>query len=124
MNYKEALDYIHSLTKFGSKPGLSRITELLNLLDNPQNDIECVHIAGTNGKGSVSTMISSALISSGKKTGLYISPYIIDFRERIQINGEYIEKEELAELTSFVKLKAEKIKDTPTEFEFKTALMF
>lgn len=124
MNYKEALDYIHSLTKFGSKPGLSRITELLNLLDNPQNDIECVHIAGTNGKGSVSTMISSALISSGKKTGLYISPYIIDFRERIQINGEYIEKEELAELTSFVKLKAEQIKDTPTEFEFITALMF
>ncbi len=124
MTYNQALDYIHSLNRFGSKPGLSRIVELLNILGNPQKDIACVHVAGTNGKGSTSTMINEALIASGKKVGLYTSPYIIDFRERIQINNTYINKRALSRLVNKVKTVAEKMQDHPTEFEFITALMF
>lgn len=120
MNYNEALDYIHSLLVFGSIPGLERITELLEKLGNPQDGLKFIHIAGTNGKGSTCTMLSSVYKESGYKTGLYTSPYIVDFRERMQINGEYIPKETLARLT-------EKVKNTGivvTEFEFITALAF
>lgn len=124
MTYQSALQYIHSLNRFGSKPGLSRITKLLELLDNPQKNLSCIHVAGTNGKGSTSTMISSALIEAGKKVGLYTSPYIIDFRERIQINNTYIPKRTLARLVNKVKKVAEGMEDHPTEFEFITAIMF
>ena len=124
MTYQSALQFIHSLNRFGSKPGLSRILELLNLLNNPQNNVSCIHVAGTNGKGSTSTMISQGLIESGKKVGLYTSPYIIDFRERIQINNTYIPKRTLARLVNKVKAVAEGMKDHPTEFEFITAIMF
>lgn len=120
MNYSDALNYIHSLEVFGSRPGLTRISELLKVLGNPQNDIKFIHVAGTNGKGSVCTMTSYALRSAGYKTGLYISPYVTCFRERIQINGEYIDEETLARLT-------EKVKNTGievTEFEFITAVAF
>ncbi len=118
MNYNEALKYIHSLLVFGSKPGLERITALLNALGNPQDELRFIHVAGTNGKGSVCTMLSTIYAKAGLKTGLYTSPFVVDFRERIQINGEYIEKEALAKLT-------QKVKDTGitvTEFEFITAL--
>ena len=124
MTYQSALQFIHSLNRFGSKPGLSRILELLNLLNNPQNNVSCIHVAGKNGKGSTSTMISSGLIEAGKKVGLYTSPYIIDFRERIQINNTYIPKRTLARLVNKVKAVAEGMKDHPTEFEFITAIMF
>lgn len=124
MTYLSALQFIHSLNRFGSKPGLSRILELLNLLGNPQNDVSCIHVAGTNGKGSTSTMISQGLIESGKKVGLYTSPFIIDFRERIQINNTYINKRSLARLVNKVKTVAATMKDHPTEFEFITAVMF
>ena len=124
MTYNEALKFIHSLNRFGSKPGLSRISELLNLLNNPQNSVNCIHVAGTNGKGSTSTMISQALIEDGKKVGLYTSPYIIDFRERIQINNTYIPKRSLARLVKKVKAVCETMADHPTEFEFITAIMF
>ena len=87
MVYEEALQYIHSLMRFGSRPGLERITELLKELGNPQDDLSIIHVAGTNGKGSTSTMISSVLSASGKKTGLYISPFVTEFGERIQIDG-------------------------------------
>lgn len=120
MNYNDALNYIHSLEVFGSRPGLKRIKELLSALGNPQNDVRFIHTAGTNGKGSVCTMMSYALRSAGYKTGLYISPFVICFRERIQINGEYIPEETLARLT-------EQVKDTNiqvTEFEFITAVAF
>ena len=120
MNYNDALNYIHSLEVFGSRPGLERIKELLSALGNPQNDCKFIHVAGTNGKGSVCTMMSYALRSAGYKTGLYISPYVTCFRERIQINGEYIKEESLARLT-------EKVKNTNievTEFEFITAVAF
>ncbi len=124
MTYKTALEFIHSLNRFGSKPGLERISELLNLLGNPQKELKCIHVAGTNGKGSTSTMISQGLIESGKKVGLYISPYIIDFRERIQINNTYINKRTLARLVNKVKTVAAGMPVHPTEFEFITAIMF
>lgn len=124
MTYLKALEYIHSLNVFGSKPGLSRIKKLLSLLGNPQRELSCVHIAGTNGKGSTATMIATALKLSGKKVGLYTSPYIVDFRERIQINNNYIGKKDLSVLTNLVKQKAESMDEQVTEFEFITALMF
>lgn len=118
MNYNEALSYIHSLLVFGSVPGLERITELLSKLGNPQDKLKFIHVAGTNGKGSTCTMLSEVYKTAGYKTGLYTSPFIVDFRERMQINGEYISQEDLARLT-------EKVKNTGvvvTEFEFITAL--
>lgn len=120
MNYNETLDYIHSLGNFSLPPTLDRIKTVLAKLGNPQNEIKAIHIAGTNGKGSVSAMLASAFKEAGYKTGLFISPYIIEFTERIQINGEYIEKNALCEY-------AKKVKDTDvalTEFEFITALAF
>lgn len=118
MNYNEALSYIHSLLVFGSVPGLERISELLGKLNNPQDKLKFIHVAGTNGKGSTCTMLSEVYKTAGYKTGLYTSPFIVDFRERMQINGEYISKDDLARLT-------EKVKNTGvvvTEFEFITAL--
>ena len=94
MTYEEALQYIHSLDKFGSRPGLDRVRRLFNLEPSSLNQ-HFIHIAGTNGKGSVSTVLSAVLQESGLKVGLFISPYIVDFRERIQINNEMISKEEL-----------------------------
>ena len=118
MNYNEALNYIHSLLVFGSKPGLERISALLNKLGNPQDDLKFIHVAGTNGKGSVCTMLSNIYMKAGLKTGLYTSPYVVDFRERIQFNGEYIEKDILAELCGQVKETNVEV----TEFEFITAM--
>lgn len=120
MTYNETLNYIHSLGNFGLSPGLERIKTVLEKLGNPQNDLKAIHIAGTNGKGSVSAMLASVFKTAGFNTGLFISPYIIDFRERIQINGEYISENDLC-------LFAERVKDTGVrliEFEFITALAF
>lgn len=120
MNYNETLNYIHSLGNFSKPAGLERITEALEKLDNPQKALKAIHIAGTNGKGSVSVMLSSVFIAAGYKTGLFISPFIIDFRERIQINGEYISEEALIEYSK-------RVIDTEvelTEFEFITAVAF
>lgn len=124
MNYNEAVEYIHSLLKFGIKPGLERINALLNELGNPQNDMKFIHVAGTNGKGTTSTMLSNILIASGKKTGLFTSPYVFDFCERIRINNENIPKNDLAEIVTEVKSaidKLSKIGIEPTEFETITA---
>lgn len=120
MNYNETLQYIHSLGNFGMKASLDRIKEVLNKLGNPERDLKAIHIAGTNGKGSVSAMLSSVFKKAGYKTGLFISPFIIDFRERIQINGEYISENDLIKY-------AETVRETKvglTEFEFITALAF
>ena len=128
MTYEQALNYIHSLNRFGIKPGLERITALLNKLNNPHLDLKCIHIAGTNGKGSTSTALSNIMIEAGKKTGLFISPFVVDFRERIQINGEYIPKADLTLLTEkiaeIVPLVEKEVEDNITEFEFITALTF
>ncbi|MEE1161136.1 MAG: bifunctional folylpolyglutamate synthase/dihydrofolate synthase, partial [Acutalibacteraceae bacterium] len=95
MNYGETLNYIHSLGKFSKPAGLDRINMALKKLNNPQNNFKSIHIAGTNGKGSVSAMLAKIFSSAGYKTGLFISPFIIDFRERIQINGEFISEKDL-----------------------------
>ena len=127
MNFNESVEYIHSLLTFGIQPGLERISKLLELLGNPQENIKTVHIAGTNGKGSTSTMLSNMLIAEGKKTGLFTSPYVIDFCERIQIDGENINKDILAESVTKVREKIEELNSQDiiiTEFEAITAAAF
>ena len=126
MTYKECLQYIHSFDKFGSKPGFERINHLLHRLGNPEKHIKCFHIAGTNGKGSVSLMLQNILTESGKKCGLFISPYVVDFRERMQIDGEYIPEAALCRYIEKIKtiLSNTPAEFTPTEFELITAVMF
>lgn len=122
MTYEEALEYIHSVTWRGSRPGLERITELCEMMGNPQDNLKFIHIAGTNGKGSVSRMISSILEKSGYKVGLFTSPYIERFNERIMLNGEDIPDCDLASATEYVRRFANKMADPPTEFELITAI--
>ncbi len=122
MNYTEALEYIHSVVWKGSRPGLARITELLEKLNNPQNGLRFIHIAGTNGKGSNSAMLESILRAAGYKTGLFVSPYIKHFNERICVNGKPIGDEDLAAATAFVRPFADSMADAPTEFELITAI--
>ena len=127
MNCNEAIEYIHSLEKFGINPGLERIRALCNLLGNPQKKLKVIHVAGTNGKGSTSTMICNILRKSGYNTGLFISPYVTDFRERIQLNGNMIDKTDLAECVEKVKTAVDILNETgiqPTEFEVLTAVAF
>ncbi len=120
MNFTESVKYIHSLLAFGIKPGLERISMLLTMLDNPQDKLKIIHVAGTNGKGSTSTMISNMLIADGHKTGLFTSPYVIDFCERIQIDGENVDKDIFAECVSKVREKIKELNKQDiiiTEFE-------
>lgn len=118
MIYDEALNFILGKQSLGIMPGLTRIINLLDTMGNPQNDIKIIHIAGTNGKGTVAKTINNALIASGYKVGLFSSPWIDDYREQIQINNEFISKKEFA---SYV----DKYKDNDcTEFEFLTAIMY
>ena len=124
MTYKQATDYIDSFLLFGSKLGLTRITKLLDDLGNPQDDLKFIHVAGTNGKGSVCCYEANILKNAGYKTGMFISPYIIDFRERFQINGEMISKDELIEIVSQIKAVVDTYPadEIPTEFEIVTAI--
>lgn len=124
MTYNEALDYIHSISWSFCKPGLERIGALCEALGNPQDKLKFVHVAGTNGKGSFCSMLSSILTATGYKTGLYTSPYIKVFNERMQINGKNIENEKLIELTERVRPIADAMADKPTEFELITAIAF
>ena len=122
MTYTQALDFIHSTCWKGSRPGLERTVELTTRLGNPQNSLKFIHVAGTNGKGSTSAMLASILQKAGYRVGLYTSPFIIRFNERMRIDGMDIPDEELAEITEFVKPHAEAMTDTPTEFELITAI--
>lgn len=124
MNYQEALQYIHAVSWRGSKPGLSRISELLSLLCDPHKKTPCLHVTGTNGKGSVCAMLDSVLRASGYNTGLYTSPYVRRFNERVMLNGTPVSDDELCALVSQIKPIAEKMTDKPTEFELITALAF
>ena len=118
MIYDEALNFILGKQSLGIMPGLTRIINLLETMGNPQNDIKIIHIAGTNGKGTVAKTINNALIDSGYKVGLFSSPWIDDYREQIQINNVFISKEEFASYVA-------KYKDNDcTEFEFLTAIMY
>ncbi len=125
MTCEEAIAYIHSLLKFGMKPGMERMEALLHAIGHPERKIKVIHVAGTNGKGSTATMIAGALTHAGYKVGLFTSPYVMDFRERIQIDGCMIPPDTLAGLTQHLQPVAEakrKQGNGPTEFEFITGL--
>lgn len=124
MNYNEALEYIHKINWCFCNPGLERIEELCQRLGNPQKRLKFVHVAGTNGKGSFCAMISSILSSAGYRVGLFTSPYVKVFNERMAINGEMISNDELALLTEQIKPIADSMMDKPTEFELITAIAF
>ena len=124
MTLDEALRYIHEVCWKGTIPGLERIQALLDAMGNPERKCKFVHVTGTNGKGSTCAMIASILRKAGYKTGLYTSPYLIRFNERIQINGEQISDADICELTEYVKPFAESIFERPTEFEMVTAIGF
>ena len=124
MNAQEAINYIHSFFWKGSIPGLERTQELLRRMGNPEKKLKFVHIAGTNGKGSTAAMTASILQKAGYRVGLYTSPYIYRFNERIQVNGEQIDDEDVANVTEYVKQFAEAMEEKPTEFELVTAIGF
>lgn len=124
MNVNEAIEYIHSVFWKGSIPGLGRTQALLKKMGNPEKDLKFVHIAGTNGKGSTAAMTASILRKAGYRTGLYTSPYIYRFHERMQIDGEQISDEDLVEITEYVKPLADSMEECPTEFELVCCIAF
>lgn len=128
MNYEQALAYIHKIDRFGMVLGLDTIRELLKRLGNPQDDLKIIHIAGTNGKGSTSSFIASSLIESGYKIGLYTSPFLERFNERIKVDGIDIGDQDLADTVEIVRDKIETMVSDglnhPTEFEVVTAVAF
>ena len=124
MTYDEAIEYIHGISWTFCKPGLERISELCEKLGSPEKKLKFIHVAGTNGKGSFSAMLESILRAAGYKTGLYTSPYIKEFNERMRFMGENIDNNTLADITSRVKPIADRMTDRPTEFELITAIAF
>ncbi|MBP1743351.1 MAG: folylpolyglutamate synthase [Firmicutes bacterium] len=128
MNYEAAMAYIQNTAKFGSNLGLDRTLKILELLGNPQDKIKCIHVAGTNGKGSTTAMITRILREAGYKAGMYTSPFLEEFEERIQVDGENIGKDDLARTVTEVSKVVEKVIslgfDHPTEFEIITCAMF
>ena len=128
MNYEETMRYITETAKFGSNYGLERTEKILGFLGNPHKKLKLIHIAGTNGKGSTTSMITSILMEAGYKVGMYTSPFIEEFEERIQINRENISKCDLSEIVSEVRNGVNEViklgYDNPTEFEIITCSMF
>ena len=125
MTYNSAIEYIMSRRKFQKSNGHERIQRLLELLGNPHKELKFIHVAGTNGKGSVSTAMSYILKDAGYKTGLFTSPYIVEFGERIQIDNTYISHSDIASLTALIKEKTDLMENEnlyPTVFEVTTAL--
>lgn len=127
MNYNEALEFIHSRMKFGSQPGMERIAALCEAFGNPQDKLKFVHVAGTNGKGSTCTMIAEILKASGYKVGLFTSPYVVDFRERIRVDSQMIPEEDFAQIVERIIPVIDELKKkdiNPTEFEIITMAAF
>lgn len=128
MNYQESLHYIEETHKFGVRLGLDNISKLLELLGNPQDKINIIHVAGTNGKGSTCSFITSILKEAGYKVGLYTSPFLETFTERIRVNGENIPEDDVARIVTLIKEKIEYMVANgysyPTEFEIVTAMAF
>ena len=125
MNYQESEAFIHSFHRFTKEPGLNGIRTLLALLGEPQKKLRFIHIAGTNGKGSTTVMCASVLREAGYRTGMFVSPYVLTFRERIQVDGQMIPEEEIAKLCEKIQLAVEKMTQSgiaPAEFEVVTAL--
>ena len=121
MDYQEALQYIDGVSWLGSRPGLERVTELLEKLGDPQKTLKFVHVAGTNGKGSCAAMLASVLKAAHYRTGLFTSPYLYRFNERMQINGKPIEDAALAAIVTELRPLADAMAEHPTEFELMTA---
>ena len=124
MSYASTLEYIHSVKWQGSKPGLSRTQTLLAALGNPEQKLKFIHIAGTNGKGSTAACLASCLQAAGYRVGLYTSPYINRFNERMQVDGVPIPDQDLEDLVNQIRPAADAMADSPTEFELITALAF
>lgn len=124
MNYEETMAYIHATDWRGSRPGLSRIAALCRALGDPQKKLRCLHVAGTNGKGSVSAMLDAVLRRAGYRVGLFTSPYIYRFEERIRLDGEPISEEDLCAVMDKVRPLADAMEDRPTEFELISAAAF
>ena len=129
MNYVESLDYLDSLGKFGIKLGMERIEGLLKELDNPEQKIKTVHVTGTNGKGSVTSMITNILLAANLKVGKFTSPHLVKYNERITLNGKDISDDDFAMVISAVKVAADSIVkkgvcEQPTQFEILTAAAF
>jgi len=126
MNYKESLDFLQELCKFGINLGLERITKLLSLLGDPHLQIKTIHVAGTNGKGSTSAILASILQSAGYKVGVYTSPHLHSYTERIRINGSNISQNDFSAGMEKLKLIVPQVLkatgESPTEFEILTAL--
>ena len=125
MNYNEAIDFIMSHRKFQKTGGHERIEKLLLLLDSPHKKLRFVHIVGTNGKGSTSTAMACILKRAGYRTGLFTSPYVVDFGVRIQVDGKYIPRDEIIEICELIKEKTELMESEdmhPTVFEVTTAM--
>lgn len=128
MNYEESVAYIHGKYGKGVKVGLENMRRLLQRLGDPQRDLRCIHVAGTNGKGSTCAMIDSMLRASGAKVGLYTSPFLMRYNERMRINGQEIPDETVARLTTHIAKEVRAMEESgegyPTVFEIGTALMF
>jgi len=127
LSYEEALLWIHGLGRFGIKPGLKRVARLLELLQNPQESIRFVHIGGTNGKGSTAAMLASICRAAGYKTGLYTSPYLLSFTNRMAVDGKDVSEDELVDLVARIRplvslISADTAYGEMTEFEVVTAL--
>jgi dihydrofolate synthase/folylpolyglutamate synthase len=122
--YQRSLDYLYGLEKFGMIFGLTQVERILEAIGNPHREVQAIHIGGTNGKGSTAAMMASILQKEGYRTGLYTSPHLIQFTERIKVNGKEIEKEEVAELTGWMRERIEAAGVTPpfTFFDFTTAM--
>jgi len=124
--YQQSLDYLYRLEKFGMIFGLTKVEGILEAIGNPHREIEAIHVGGTNGKGSAAAMMASILQKEGYRTGLYTSPHLIRFTERIKINGKEMEQEEVAELVGWMKERIDEAGVTPpfTFFDFTTAMAF
>ena len=123
-HYSPPLDYLYSLQKFGMVFGLTQVTRILEALGNPHEEIQAIHIGGTNGKGSTAAMMASILQREGYRVGLYTSPHLVHFKERIKVNGIEIEEKEVATLTEWMreKIEASGITAPFTFFDFTTAM--
>jgi len=122
--YQKSLDYLYGLEKFGMIFGLTQEERILKAIENPHREIQAIHIGGTNGKGSTAAMMTSILQKEGYRVGLYTSPHLIRFTERIKVNGKEIEKEEVAALTEWMRERMGEANITSpfTFFDFTTAM--
>ena len=128
MTYEQALSYLASVAKFGIQPGLHRIEKLLALMGNPERQYRTIHVTGTNGKGSTTAFIAAILNAAGIRTGMFTSPHLVDYTERIVISGNMISEHDFAaaiQYTSqYVEIMTADGYDHPTEFEILTAAAF